>query len=232
MNPWILLAQTVESVILSPMDQTPEKRSGKGRLSASGIAALRHNLLKKQALIEQQAASLERRNERIEARDALLQHRDQLIETRDTRIRQLEELIRLFQQRQFGPSSEKLSPDQLGLFNEAEEQVEEPDPVGAEVRSHMRRSRGRPALPEDLPREEIVYDLSEDEKLCPYDGAALKLIGDERSEQLEIIPATFKVICLPLLRAIRGHRNQAQATPGQEHCRTGFVGLYRHRQVP
>ena len=104
--------------------------------------------------------------------------------------------------------------------------------VGAEVRSHMRRSRGRPALPEDLPREEIVYDLSKDEKLCPYDGAALKLIGDERSEQLEIIPATFKVICLPLLRAIRGHRNQAQATPGQEHCRARVVGLYRHRQVP
>jgi len=111
------------------MDRTHSKGAGEGRLSASEIATLRHELLKKETLIEQQAAGLERRNERIETRDALIQQRDQLIERRDTRIRQLEELIRLFQQRQFGPSSEKLSPDQLGLFNEAEERFEEPDPV-------------------------------------------------------------------------------------------------------
>ena len=99
-----------------------------------------------------------------------------------------------YQQRQFGASSEKLSPDQLGLFNEAEEVLEEPSPTDTEVKPHTRRSRGRPALPEDLPREDIIYDLDDADKICPRDGAALKVIGEETSEQLEIIPATVKVI--------------------------------------
>jgi len=151
----------------------PKKKGSKVAFVASETAVLRQKLLTKQALIEQQSAGIERRDERI---------------------RQLEELIKSFQQRQFGASSEKLSPDQLGLFNEAEECFEEPAPTGTEVKPHTRRSRGRPALPEDLPREEIIYDLDEADKVCPRDGAALKLIGEESSEQLEIIPATVKVI--------------------------------------
>jgi len=151
----------------------PQSTIAKQDSVASETAVLRQELLRKQSLIEQQSAGLA---------------------VRDQRIRQLEELIRSFQQQRFGASSEKLSPDQLGLFNEAEEQFDEPTPTETEVKPHTRRSRGRPALPEDLPREEIIYDLDEADKVCPHDGAALKLIGEETSEQLEIIPATVKVI--------------------------------------
>jgi transposase len=173
MNAWILLGQAIESVILSTMVRVHEKEDSKEASSASETTVLRQELLIKQALIEQQSAS---------------------IEQRDQRIRQLEELIRSFKQQRFGASSEKLSPDQLGLFNEAEEQFEEAALTETEVKPHTRRSRGRPALPDDLPREEIIYDLDEADKICPRDGAALKLIGEETSEQLEIIPATVKVI--------------------------------------
>ncbi len=185
MNGWIMLGQAVEYVILSPMVLAPKKEHSKTGLNPSKTAVLRQKLLRQEALIEQQCAGLELRDSRIE-------RRNRIIESRDTRIRQLEELIRSFQQQRFGASSEKLSPDQLGLFNEAEELFEEPTPT--EVKPHTRRSHGRPALPEDLPREEIVYDLDDADKVCPRDGAALKLIGEETSEQLEIIPATVKVI--------------------------------------
>lgn len=165
----------------------PKTDNSGGGLSASETAVLRQKLLNKQALIEQQTALIERSDERIE-------RRDELIERRDQRIRQLEELIRSFKQQRFGASSEKLSPDQLGLFNEAEECFEEAALPETQVKPHSRRSRGRPALPADLPREEIIYDLDEADKICPRDGAALKLIGEQTSEQLEIIPATVKVI--------------------------------------
>jgi len=45
--------------------------------------------------------------------------RDKL-EQKNAYIVQLEEWIKQQRHKQFGPSSEKLSPDQLSLFNEAE----------------------------------------------------------------------------------------------------------------
>ena len=140
------------------------------------------NAALKQALVAEQ-----------KRREEVLLDRQPVIESKDQRIAQLEELIRSLQRKQYGPSSEK-NPDQLGLFNEAEEDAAvEPEPP-TEVPAHKRRRRGRPALPESLPREEIVYDVAEEDRVCPHDGAALKPMGFKTSEQLEIIPAQVKVI--------------------------------------
>jgi len=148
------------------MDRAFEQALSSDRLSASDAAIIRQQLLDRDARIEQQA----------------------------TRIRQLEQLIKSFQQQRFGSSSEKIPPEQLGLFNEAEALAEEPAPTSTEVRAHTRHSRGRPALPSELPREDVIHDLDEADKVCPRDGTALKRIGEEISEQLEIIPAVVKVI--------------------------------------
>ena len=40
----------------------------------------------------------------------------------------------------------------------------------------------------------MVHDLSEAEKICACCGASLHCIGEERSEKLDIIPATARVI--------------------------------------
>lgn len=48
-------------------------------------------------------------------------------------------------------------------------------------------------MPADLPREEVIYDISEDEKQCDC-GCELFHIGNESSKQLEIIPAKVYVI--------------------------------------
>ena len=49
----------------------------------------------------------------------------EILEEKECRMKQLEELVKLFRQRRFGPSSEKVSPEQLGFFNEAESLVDE-----------------------------------------------------------------------------------------------------------
>jgi transposase len=122
------------------------------------------------------------------------------LRNKNNTIKQLEEMIKSFQQKRFGTSSEKNNPDQLCLFNEAEEieqaeqaeSVEEPSNIT--VASHTRKKKPRISIPDDLPREEVVYDIAESEKVCPHDGAKLKHIGVESHEQLDIIPAKIKVI--------------------------------------
>ena len=49
---------------------------------------------------------------------------------------------------------------------------------------------------EKIPSEplSIFNEAEEDALLCPHDGTALKCFGSEDHEQLDIIPATIKVI--------------------------------------
>ncbi|MDH5230258.1 MAG: IS66 family transposase [Gammaproteobacteria bacterium] len=114
-------------------------------------------------------------------------------------IDQLLEQIRLARHQRFGSQSEKSSPDQLGLFNEAETDqldIETLDntSTGTTVQSHQRKKPGRKPLPAELPRIEVIHDLDESEKTCPHDGHTLKPIGETFSEQLDIIPAKIQVI--------------------------------------
>jgi transposase len=62
------------------------------------------------------------------------------------------------------------------------------------VAAHDRKkSPGRKPLPDHLPREQRVYDLPEDEKTCAC-GHEMKHIKNEKSEQLEIIPAKVYIV--------------------------------------
>ena len=62
-----------------------------------------------------------------------------------------------------------------------------------EVPAHKRKKRGRKPLPKDLPRETVIHDIPEEEKVCAC-GATLERIGEEVSEKLDIIPAKIRVI--------------------------------------
>jgi transposase len=121
------------------------------------------------------------------------------VEERDAEIAQLREYLRLLKSQRFGATSERAHRDQLGLFNEAEalaasagEALEEVP--GVSVAAHTRTKRGRRPLPAWMPREEILHDLPEAEKVCPHDGTALVEIARESSEQLEFVPATARVL--------------------------------------
>ena len=47
-------------------------------------------------------------------------------------------------------------------------------------------------FPEDLPTEEIIHDLPEEEKSCDQCNSALVEIGRETSDQIELVPASFR----------------------------------------
>ena len=54
--------------------------------------------------------------ENISEKDSIIQSKDKLIESKDERIRKLENLVKQFQQHRFGSSSEKLTQEQVNLF--------------------------------------------------------------------------------------------------------------------
>ena len=118
------------------------------------------------------------------------------VEQKDQRIQLLEEMVKTLRHKQFGASSEKGSVDQINLFNEAETESDEQPDVSDKivVPTHHRKKQKRVSIPADIPRELIVHDLPDNEKICPHDGTELKCIGEEASEQLDIIPAKITVL--------------------------------------
>ena len=121
-----------------------------------------------------------------------------LVLKQQVQINALMEQVRLLKHHRFGARSEKSSPDQLALFDEAElldlenkDLVDEPDDI--EVPSHTRKRGHRTSLPDDLPRVRVEHDIADEDKACDC-GCEKKRIGDETSEQLEIIPQQVRVI--------------------------------------
>ena len=94
----------------------------------------------------------------------------------------------------YGAKSEKLSTEQIKFsFNLPELPKQESLEEEVIVERHTRTvRRGRKPLPSDLPREEIVYEPEATH--CPCCNKELVKIGEERSEELEKIPAQLKVI--------------------------------------
>jgi transposase len=135
----------------------------------------------------------------LEDKQTLLEDKQTRLEEKSDHIDALEEIIRLLRSQRFAPRSEKTPVNQLGLFNEAEAGIHETETDESEeeieVQPHKRRKGGRRPLPDLLPRVEVVHDLTEEEKVCPHDAShTLVRIGEERSEQLDIIPSVLQVI--------------------------------------
>lgn len=115
----------------------------------------------------------------------------------------LMERINLLLAHRYGASSEQRSDAQLSLFNEAEaeaevaidEDVEAIDEKASDERSPgTPRGRGKRALPADIERIEVRHELPDAERRCPHDGTALEVIGEQASEQLDIVPAQVRVL--------------------------------------
>ncbi|MBM3760190.1 MAG: IS66 family transposase [Acidobacteria bacterium] len=119
------------------------------------------------------------------------------------KIQSLEAKLRKRLIAKYGPSSEKLSDQQLELL-EAEpgvssEEVEAEAARDIEVLvrrggSKERKHPGRQQLPESLPRVEKIVKLDEAQCLCGQCGRCLEVIGYETSEQLEVEPAKYFVL--------------------------------------
>ena len=137
----------------------------------------------------------------IEALKAVIVERDATIERLTRHAELLQEQLNLAIARRYSARSEKGPSPQMGFFDEADVEAEraaleaeEPPAVERVVAGHIRKARGyRKPLPATLPRVDILHELPEDERLGP-DGQPLVVIGEEVSEQLDIVPATVRVL--------------------------------------
>lgn len=136
------------------------------------------------------------REENSELR-SVLQKKDVLLESNVIEIERLETELRLLRRKLFGPKSERIEvvdPEvQANLFNEAEATVPEEVTEEKQTITYERKKGGRRPLPDNLPRIEEVHDLAEEEKVCGC-GSMLSRIGEEVTEELDIIPRQCRVI--------------------------------------
>jgi transposase len=132
---------------------------------------------------------------------AQLQARDEALAKRDRKIELLLERLELLRHQRFGPKADRISRDQLALFDEAELNVliEELDAQIAEAKAPPRSERTEPKqtpkrkpLPAHLPRVERILDLPEEEQAAI--AATHVHIGFDESEQLGVLPKQYYVI--------------------------------------
>lgn len=108
------------------------------------------------------------------------------------------EQFKIAQHYRFGASSEKsVLPEQLDLFNEAEVCADDnlPEPTLEETITYTRKKRvgKRDELYDSLPTEQVVYELLENERVCPICGGDLHVCGHEViRREIEVIPATVR----------------------------------------
>jgi len=124
----------------------------------------------------------------ITERDATITERDATIQRLTAALESLRQQVIALRRAQFGASSERIE-GQAELFAET---VSLPlPPVQSETITYERERRGRPALPKNLPRVRVEYDLTDAEK---NDFETLTRIGEDKSETLDYIPAKLQVI--------------------------------------
>ncbi len=141
------------------------------------------------------AIALDQLPDDIDALKSLVAEQAARNEALQSKVLSLQEQLNLALARRYAASSEKISPGQLRLFNEAEagaDTSEEDEAIT--IPAHSRRKRGRKKLPERLPRVEVIHEAPEEARICPHDGNPLTEIGEVVSEQLDIIPAKLQVL--------------------------------------
>jgi len=124
----------------------------------------------------------------------------------EARVVILDGRIALLEDRLFAPRNEKLAALNALLEDAGQQSLfdlldEHPEPVELEpekeetitIPAHSRKKSGRKPFPGNLPREEVIHDIPEDEKVCAC-GCQLTRIGEETSEQLFIERPKLKVI--------------------------------------
>jgi len=117
------------------------------------------------------------------------------------RYEQLEHRLQQLLKARYGPKADRLDPHQLLLFALDMMQEVAPPPKTAHDGASQekeppakRKGHGRKPLPKELPRQQVVHDLTDEEKKCPCCGQMRVRIGQETSEQLEYEPAKLYVI--------------------------------------
>jgi len=136
----------------------------------------------------------------LAAHQSELARRDALIKEQCARIEKLTFEIARLKRWRFGKSAETVSAEQLALWeSELDEDIAQLEAQlegvsqdeAASGKTTPKQPPKRQRLPASLPRVDVRHDL--DSHACPGCGEELESIGEEISEQLDVIPARFFV---------------------------------------
>jgi len=126
-----------------------------------------------------------------------------LVAGQSQKITALEQELSQLKRMIFGQKRERFVPDvpeeqmsleglfdQIGVeipgFAESKEQI-------SYERRKVQKGHGRKPIPDDLYREKIMLEVSDEDKICSCCGTTKKHIGDDITEELEYKPAVFFV---------------------------------------
>lgn len=135
--------------------------------------------------------------------DTILKQKAEIEELK-RKMDHMNEVFANAQRARFGQSSERkdyvLGKDQLSLFNEAEDsqdhKAEEPAPDTILVEKHERKKkRSQAEILKDLPEEEVLLELEDEQLVCSKCGGNMKAIGKKfLRHELQIIPKQVKLL--------------------------------------
>jgi len=143
--------------------------------------------------------------QQLRSKDEQLRSKDDLLLSRDHEIEHLKLLIAKLQRMQFGRKSEKverqieqleLKLEELETSRAEHEPEQEPAPESAQPctarRTASAKKPSRRPLPSHLLRVTKVHEP--EHQSCPQCGGALQKLGEDVSEVLDFIPASFLII--------------------------------------
>lgn len=184
--------------MLSMRDLKPQDLQG---LSPDTVTALAAQMLEH---IRHQAGELQSQGQDLERQQKLLQRKDRDIAYRDAKIEKITfELTRL-KRWKFGAKSEAMTTEQRQLFQDTllEDEADLEAQLAAlqaacpnvqpKPKAAPRRPR-RQALPEHLRRVEHPHEPESTTCTMPDCGQPMTRVGEDVSEQLDIVPAEFFV---------------------------------------
>src|SRR5450755_3885908 len=124
--------------------------------------------------------------------EALASQQEKLL-SRDSEIEHLKLIIAKLRRMMFGTKSEKVTREIEQLELKLEElETRQAERAEAAPSTAPRNKPTRRPLPEHLPREVHMHLPAED--ACSQCGGELRKLGEDVSEMLEYVPASFKVI--------------------------------------
>lgn len=133
-----------------------------------------------------QVEELQQRNYQLEQQNLLLQQQVAELQQQNAQLQQrvgdLEGQIALLKKEKFGKKSEKMTPQGGGSSSSTSNPTEP-----------SKKHPGRQALPGNLPRVRVEYDLAEADRVCSLCQEPLTKIQEIVSEQLDVIPAQLQV---------------------------------------
>jgi len=208
----VFQAVSISNSSLSPADITVHSTD------LPDVAALKRALQQERDDFTKMQQELAKRDRELAKRDRELAKRDRELAKRDRELAKrdrelawamlknqvLEARLRKLLLAKYGPSSEKLSDQQLSLLElepgVSQEEVQAEAQRDQEELKHRPKRKsdakphpGRQTLPANLPRVEDVVAVPAAQCLCGACGKDMPVIGYEESEQLDVKPAEYFV---------------------------------------